>query len=107
MQSEPTKAEPPKHKRRSFQISLSFGGRDPMRLWTWLLSMFVASAAIGQERPFERAFAEQRGQYTATFEKASVLSIDGDIDGAEKLLIGLTEADDSPAMCLMVGVLKN
>ena len=30
-------------------------------------------------------------------------SIDGDIDGAEKLLVGLTEADGSAAMSLLVG----
>ena len=103
MQSEPPKADPPKRKRRCFQIILSFDGRDPKRLWTWLLSVFVASAAIGQERPFEREFAEKQGQHAATFEKASALSIDGDIDEAEKLLVGLTEADRSAAMCLLVG----
>jgi hypothetical protein len=103
MSTEPTKSDPPKNKCCSLQISLSFGGRDLMRLWTWLLSVFVASAAIGQERPFEREFAEKQGQHAATFEKASALSIDGDIDGAEKLLVGLTQADDSPAMCLLVG----
>ena len=101
MHTEPPKYEPPIRQRQWY--SLSFDGRDPMRLWTWLLSVFVASAAIGQERPFEREFAEKQGQHAATFEKASALSIDGDIDGAEKLLVGLSEADGSPAMCLLVG----